>query len=98
VDFLRSLLFKSPLCSIALLAALACGAPRAANAEALLLVEADSGKVLQAENATYPWYPASLTKLMTAYVTLNAVHGVAGRGLAVAGENGFPPGHSAYGR
>ncbi|MDE2061362.1 MAG: serine hydrolase [Bradyrhizobium sp.] len=48
-------------------------AAHAANAEALLLVEADSGKVLQAENATYPWYPASLTKMMTAYVTLKAV-------------------------
>lgn len=45
----------------------------AASAEALLLVEVDSGKVLHAENATYPWYPASLTKLMTAYVTLRAV-------------------------
>jgi D-alanyl-D-alanine carboxypeptidase len=44
-----------------------------ALAEALLLVEADSGKVLHAENATYPWYPASVTKLMTAYVTLRAV-------------------------
>jgi len=44
-----------------------------ASAEALLLVEADSGKVLFAENATYPWYPASLTKLMTAYVLLHAV-------------------------
>ncbi len=46
---------------------------RPASAEALLLIEADSGKVLQAENATYPWYPASVTKLMTAYVTLTAV-------------------------
>src|SRR6185369_11838509 len=44
-----------------------------ANAEALLAVEVDSGKVLHAENATYPWYPASVTKLMTAYVTLKAV-------------------------
>jgi len=44
-----------------------------ANAEALLLVEAESGKVLQAENATNPWYPASVTKLMTAYVTLKAI-------------------------
>ncbi len=52
---------------------LATVAPRAAHAEALLVVEADSGKVLQAENATYPWYPASVTKLMTAYVTLKAV-------------------------
>ncbi|PZA11654.1 peptidase M15 [Rhodopseudomonas palustris] len=47
--------------------------PRIANAEALLLVEADTGKVLQAENATYPWHPASVTKLMTLYVTLQAV-------------------------
>jgi D-alanyl-D-alanine carboxypeptidase len=47
---------------------------RAAHAtEAHLLIEADSGKVLEAENATYPWYPASVTKLMTAYVTLTAV-------------------------
>jgi D-alanyl-D-alanine carboxypeptidase len=44
-----------------------------AHAEALLLVDVDSGKVLRAENATYPWYPASVTKLMTAYVTLHAV-------------------------
>ena len=41
--------------------------------EAALLVEANTGKVLHAENATMPWYPASLTKLMTAYVTLQAV-------------------------
>jgi D-alanyl-D-alanine carboxypeptidase len=53
--------------------AIAAIAPRAAHAEALLVVEADTGKVLQAENATYPWYPASVTKMMTAYVTLKAV-------------------------
>ena len=41
-----------------------------AHAEARLVIEADSGKVLEAENATVPWYPASVTKLMTAYVTL----------------------------
>jgi D-alanyl-D-alanine carboxypeptidase len=60
---------------IALVAGLAIAtlAPRAVQAEALLVVEADTGKVLQAENATYPWYPASVTKLMTAYVTLKAV-------------------------
>jgi D-alanyl-D-alanine carboxypeptidase len=44
-----------------------------AGAEALLLVEVDTGKVLHAENATYPWYPASVTKLMTTYTTLRAV-------------------------
>jgi len=60
--------------------AIACGfasaltfAAAPARAEATLLVEVDSGKVLHAENATYPWYPASVTKLMTAYVTLQAV-------------------------
>src|ERR1700741_3689921 len=44
-----------------------------AGAEAQLLIEASTGKVLHAENATYPWYPASVTKLMTAYTTLRAV-------------------------
>jgi D-alanyl-D-alanine carboxypeptidase len=44
-----------------------------ASADAQLLLEAQSGKVLHAENATYPWYPASLTKLMTLYVTLEAM-------------------------
>ena len=29
--------------------------------------------MLFAENAGHPWYPASVTKLMTAYVTLHAV-------------------------
>src|ERR1700726_570267 len=38
-----------------------------------ILIDADSGKVLRADNATYPWYPASTTKLMTLYMTLNAV-------------------------
>ncbi|BAL79662.1 D-alanyl-D-alanine carboxypeptidase family protein [Bradyrhizobium cosmicum] len=71
---LRPLLRKSLFNLFA--ATLACAAllaPRAANAEALLLIEADSGKVLQADNATIPWYPASVTKIMTAYVTLKAV-------------------------
>ncbi|MDO9411562.1 MAG: D-alanyl-D-alanine carboxypeptidase family protein [Pseudolabrys sp.] len=44
-----------------------------ARAEAQLLIEAATGKVLHAENATYPWYPASVTKLMTAYTTLRAI-------------------------
>ena len=73
MNFLPQLLRKSPLSSIVLVAALAILAPRVADAEALLVVEADTGRVLQAENATYPWYPASVTKMMTAYVTLKAV-------------------------
>ncbi|SDT12552.1 D-alanyl-D-alanine carboxypeptidase family protein [Bradyrhizobium canariense] len=73
MQLLRPLLRKSSLNWIVVVAALAIVAPRAASAEALLLIEADSGKVLQADNATMPWYPASLSKLMTAYVTLKAV-------------------------
>jgi D-alanyl-D-alanine carboxypeptidase len=44
-----------------------------ARAEAFILVDADSGKVLRADNATYPWHPASTTKLMTLYLTLSAL-------------------------
>lgn len=54
--------------------AIAAAVPEArAAGESVLLIEADSGKVLKAENATHPWYPASVTKLMTAYVTLRAI-------------------------
>src|SRR5690606_2899860 len=38
-----------------------------------LLLDLDTGKVLAHENAFAPWYPASLTKLMTAYVTYRAI-------------------------
>ncbi|HEV7634188.1 MAG TPA: serine hydrolase [Bradyrhizobium sp.] len=73
MHFLRPLLRRSSLDWIVLVAALVIVAPRLGHAEALLVVEADTGKVLEAQNATYPWYPASVTKLMTAYVTLKAV-------------------------
>jgi D-alanyl-D-alanine carboxypeptidase len=73
VHFLRPLFRKSLLNWIVITVALLVVAPRVVQAEALLVVDADSGKVLEAQNATYPWYPASVTKLMTAYVTLKAV-------------------------
>jgi len=44
-----------------------------ARADALLLVDVESGKVISERNATHPWRPASVTKLMTTYVTLKAV-------------------------
>jgi D-alanyl-D-alanine carboxypeptidase len=44
-----------------------------AKAEALLLVDAGTGKVLFAKNAAQPWYPASTTKIMTVYATLHAI-------------------------
>jgi D-alanyl-D-alanine carboxypeptidase len=45
----------------------------AAQATPYLVVDADSGQVLIQDEATAPWYPASLTKLMTVYVALDAV-------------------------
>jgi D-alanyl-D-alanine carboxypeptidase len=45
----------------------------AASAAPYLVVDADSGQVLLQNDATEIWYPASLTKLMTVYVALDAV-------------------------
>ncbi len=54
---------------------LACAAIVPARAEigAYLLFDMNTGKVLAQHRASTPWYPASLTKLMTAYVTFKAV-------------------------
>jgi D-alanyl-D-alanine carboxypeptidase len=65
--------FRILALGVTLLTAGAIGTGKAAAAEATLVVEADTGKVLHAEHATYPWYPASTTKLMTMYLTLKAV-------------------------
>jgi D-alanyl-D-alanine carboxypeptidase len=64
---------RVPALVVTFTATLALAAPTHARAEAQLLIEAATGKVLHAENATYPWYPASVTKLMTAYTTLTAI-------------------------
>jgi D-alanyl-D-alanine carboxypeptidase len=44
-----------------------------AFAKPALVIDADSGRVLHAQEATQLWFPASLTKLMTTYVVLGAV-------------------------
>ncbi|HEX8417544.1 MAG TPA: D-alanyl-D-alanine carboxypeptidase family protein, partial [Methylobacterium sp.] len=54
------------------LGVLAAGAAGAVTAP-ILVVEVDSGKVIYAQGATDPWFPASVTKLMTAYVALDQV-------------------------
>ncbi len=59
---------------VVLAAMLAIGAV-SAQATPYLVVDADSGQVLIQDEATAPWYPASLTKLMTVYVALDAVRG-----------------------
>lgn len=48
--------------------------PAAAYQEpAYIVIDAGNGAVLLHENADQPWYPASVTKLMTAYVTFQAI-------------------------
>jgi D-alanyl-D-alanine carboxypeptidase len=44
-----------------------------AKATPTLVVDADSGQVLEQQQATVRWFPASLTKLVTVYVALHAV-------------------------
>jgi D-alanyl-D-alanine carboxypeptidase len=48
-----------------------CGAQ--AQAGTSILIDAGSGRVLSEENALQRWYPASLTKLMTAYIAFKAL-------------------------
>ncbi len=45
----------------------------AASAAPSLVIDVETGAVLHQEDATRPWFPASLTKLMTVYVALQAV-------------------------
>ncbi|MEL6372902.1 MAG: D-alanyl-D-alanine carboxypeptidase family protein [Pseudomonadota bacterium] len=47
--------------------------PVVAVAKPAIVVEAKSGTILYSEEADHKWYPASLTKIMTAYVTFRAI-------------------------
>jgi D-alanyl-D-alanine carboxypeptidase len=50
-----------------------CGAARAADYNAVLVADMDSGKIIYSEHADDLNYPASLTKIMTLYLTFNAL-------------------------
>ena len=91
---------RRPLLSLAA-ALLAFGAGRVDPADAgpVLLIEMPSGAILYQDHATQPWYPASVTKLMTVYVALSAVarsshhtryaaRGLGARGVDAAVQNG----------
>lgn len=56
---------------LALAGLVSLAAPAAANP--VLLFDLDTGQVLEQRDAFKRWYPASLSKLMTAYVTFRAV-------------------------
>jgi len=49
------------------------GADAPARATPSIVIDVSSGAVLSHDQATASWYPASVTKLMTAYVALEAV-------------------------
>jgi D-alanyl-D-alanine carboxypeptidase len=53
--------------------ALLVAASHSAQAGPSIVVDATSGRIIHAEDATAPWFPASITKLMTAYVALREV-------------------------
>lgn len=61
------------LCMMLLALGLAGIAPRPAAAGPALVFDARSGEVLHAHEPFARWYPASLTKMMTAYVSFLAV-------------------------
>ncbi len=48
-------------------------APTNAAAGATVLIDMQNGRVLSHQNAFQRWYPASLTKIMTAYVAFRAI-------------------------
>jgi D-alanyl-D-alanine carboxypeptidase len=62
------------LCFVATVLGAAGAAPGSAKAGyAAIVVDADSGTVLQSIDATVPWYPASLTKVMTVYLAFEEI-------------------------
>ncbi len=74
-DYLRRRSLSALRAGVVLLATVGfcLGFAAAAAANPAIVVDAASGDVLYAEQATQPWYPASLTKLMTFYLALSAV-------------------------
>jgi D-alanyl-D-alanine carboxypeptidase len=57
----------------AVAAACAAGVAAPAQAGPYLLVEAETGRVISQSDAGHPWYPASVTKLMTTYLAFRAM-------------------------
>ena len=62
--------FRLATLAVLTFAALVAGA----RANPSVVVDVDTGQVLEAEDATRPWLPASTTKMMTVYLALKAIH------------------------
>ncbi len=92
--------FSLPRCLFSLVAAGAMVLAGEVKATPALVMDVASGDVLFDNQATQPWYPASLTKLMTVYVALSAVraHRIAlDTPLVVSARAAaMPPSHMAF--
>ncbi|MGJ0395228.1 MAG: D-alanyl-D-alanine carboxypeptidase family protein [Methylocystis sp.] len=64
---------KSTLIAVATALLVSLGAAAPARATPSIVIDVSSGAVLSHDQATAAWFPASVTKLMTAYVALDAV-------------------------
>ncbi len=69
----KSCAHRLGLLAVAGAIALGCCAGGALAAGPTVVFDADDGRVLYADDADLPWYPASLTKLMTAYMVFDAL-------------------------
>ena len=59
---------------LSILAGLCFSSPQAfATRQAAIVIDADTGRVVQEIDAAQRWYPASLTKVMTLYLTFSAL-------------------------
>ncbi|MCT6920124.1 MAG: serine hydrolase, partial [Bifidobacteriales bacterium] len=71
-----------------------------ARANPYLSVDVATGRILAHNDAFDRWYPASLTKMMTAYVTFRALHNgevtPQTRVTVSAAAAKLPPSHSGY--
>lgn len=88
VDLMKHL--RHPIAVIAAFAIAGSALNPAANAGPTLLFDAGDGTVLYSEDADLLWHPASLTKIMTAYLTFEALK--AGK---ITGETKIPVSEAA---
>jgi D-alanyl-D-alanine carboxypeptidase len=71
--WMTSVLSRGIACGLVGTLALLAASVDARAATPSLVADLVTGEVIAQEDATRPWYPASLTKLMTVYVALQAV-------------------------
>lgn len=75
---IRSIL-RSTLAVVAITATLSLAPAPVRAGQAVIVVDGDSGSVINAREATQLWYPASLTKMMTIYLAFEAIERGAAR-------------------